>query len=80
MNAYQYADLLKQALKTESQEDLQALADWMDAYDSRSWNGEAYNLDNGMMLYKIFDPDNDWDAYDNGDLDGDDLKYRWEVR
>ena len=53
MNAYDYKELRDRAFKTRTQEDINALGEWMDLYGQDYWNGEVYDIDDGYSLRPI---------------------------
>ena len=56
MSKYDYAELRAAALAPSATvEDLRALADWLEQYDSSAWNGEYYDLDEGKRLFPVYD-------------------------
>lgn len=55
-NYYDYATLNAAATKTNATEtDKLNLLSWFEVNDSSSWNGECYDLGNGLGLYPIYD-------------------------
>lgn len=63
MNAYSYSDLRARALSAEAtSEDRLALLDWMETYDKNAWNGESFNIDDGLRLFPVYDETVDEDG------------------
>ena len=63
MNEYAYAELREKALSAESTaEDRIELFDWMENYDMRAWNGEYFDIDEGLRLYPVYDITEDEDG------------------
>lgn len=53
---YDFPELAERALRfNATQEDINALAEWLDRYDRRSWNGERYKIDADHDLYPIYE-------------------------
>lgn len=53
-------------------DDVDALGEWLERYDMLSFNGEYYDLGDGLRLYPV---------YEINDRDGDFLGFvGWEVR
>ena len=59
MDRYSYKELREAAIKNPTFENCQALAEWLDRYDITAWNGECYDLDDGIRMFPIFWPDKD---------------------
>lgn len=55
-NKYNYDELLAKATsETATASDRVALVKWFENYDMADWNGEYFDLGNGMRLYRVFD-------------------------
>ena len=53
---YAFEDLYAAAkAPTATKEDRLALYEWFSNYDSRSWNGECFDLEDGYSLYPIWE-------------------------
>lgn len=50
MGRYDYENLRKQAIENPTFENLEALANWFSTYDMSSWNGEFFDIDDGLRL------------------------------
>lgn len=63
---YQFEELYAAASKYDSTtEERMALYNWLDHYDSGSWNGECFDLGDGHSLYPIYEEhDGDFDVID----------------
>lgn len=62
INRYAYAELREKALApTATKEDRLNLLDWFDRYDIADWNGEYYDLDDGLRLFPICEETEDGD-------------------
>ena len=60
MTRYDYQELRAAAIENPTFENLEALADWLRNYDTKSWNGEFWDIDNGLRLYPVYgDEDED---------------------
>lgn len=63
INRYNYKELRKKALETNSMEDKMNLLRWFELYGSNYWNGEVYDLDDGWSLKPVYkgigEPDED---------------------
>ncbi len=55
MNEYKYQEYRKKAIENPTEENLNALAEWLFMYGGSYWNGETWDIDNGMRLYPIYD-------------------------
>lgn len=55
MTYYDYKELREKAMETRAQADIDALADWMQHYGERHWNGETYDIDDGYRLRPIYE-------------------------
>ena len=54
-NYYNYKELVEKATATGATiDDRLALFDWFDRYDIDYWNGEYYQMDDGLRLYPIY--------------------------
>lgn len=57
MTRYDYDTIRAKALHPDATaEDRIALMEWLDAYDASAWNGEYYDIDDGLRLYPIEKP------------------------
>ena len=56
MTRYDYEELRAKAINNPTFENLEALADWLRYYDysQKSWNGEFWDIDDGLRLYPIY--------------------------
>lgn len=56
MTRYDYQELRAKAIENPTFENLEALADWLDYYDynRKSWNGEFWDIGDGLRLYPIY--------------------------
>lgn len=60
MTRYDYEELRAAAIDNPTFENMEALADWLRTYDMSSWNGECFDIDDGLSLYPIYgDEDED---------------------
>lgn len=60
MSRYDYKELRAKAVENPTFENCDVLADWLRNYDMRSWNGESFDIDDGLRLYPIYgDEDED---------------------
>lgn len=50
MTRYDYAELRAAAIDNPTFENMEALADWLRNYDMNSWNGEFWDIDDGLRL------------------------------
>ncbi len=67
MTRYDYNGLKDKALSNNATlEDLKNLADWFDEFDPSSWNGEFYNMEDGMELVPEYAKDKDGEYYITG--------------
>lgn len=55
MNEYKYQEYRKKAIEYPTEENLNTLAEWLFMWGGNYWNGEAWDIDNGMRLYPIYD-------------------------
>ena len=68
---YDYADLRAAALApSATQADLERLAIWLTRYDASAWNGEYYDIDEGLTLRPTYSRLSDDEIIQTG----------WEVR
>lgn len=52
---YEYAELREKALSsTSTAEDRLALYNWMENYAMSEWNGECFDIDDGLSLYPVY--------------------------
>lgn len=52
---YRYQELRQKAVAPNAtQEDVNELGRWFEAYGSRFWNGESYGIDDNLRLYPIY--------------------------
>lgn len=52
---YEYAELREKALSsTSTAEDRLALFNWMQDYALSYWNGEYFDIDEGLRLYPVY--------------------------
>lgn len=54
MTRYDYEELKNKALKTNNQEDINALGEWFENYGMEFWNGEYYEIDSNNSIYPIY--------------------------
>ena len=54
MTRYDYAELRKAAVENPTFENLEVLADWLRNYDMNSWDGECFDIDDGLRLYPVY--------------------------
>lgn len=54
MTRYDYEELRAKAIENPTFENLEALADWLRNYGTKSWNGEFWDIDDGQRLYPIY--------------------------
>lgn len=60
MSLYDYDELKNKALAPDATKaDRLNLLDWFQNYGTMYWNGEYYDLDNGLRLYPIIEMDAD---------------------
>lgn len=71
MSRYDYKELRARAVETEAEEDLAALGEWLERYGRCYWNGECYDIDDGLRLFPI---------YGEATEDGDYELSGWEIR
>lgn len=70
MTRYDYDTIREKALRTDATaEDRLALVAWFETYDASAWNGEYYDIDDGLRLYPVESPI----AFDD-----DGTPYEWE--
>jgi len=50
---YNYKDL-RTAAESGNPDDLNALGEWFERFGMDYWNGECFNADNGVGLYRIY--------------------------
>ena len=54
-NRYNFDELSAKAMSSSATaDDLKALAEWFDRYDTSAWNGECYDIDGVHSLYPIY--------------------------
>ena len=54
-NYYDYAELRAKATAVDSTAtDRLALFNWMENYDMSEWNGECFDIDDGLSLYPVY--------------------------
>jgi hypothetical protein len=52
---YDYKELREKALNENATvEDRVALYEWLEQYDMRSWNGECFDIGEGLSLYPVY--------------------------
>lgn len=52
---YNYAELREKALASgATAEDRINLFYWMERYNMRAWNGECFDIDEGLSLYPVY--------------------------
>lgn len=57
MSIYDYKELKERALSpSATQEDINALGEWFERYGDRYWNGEVYDIENGISIRPISAP------------------------
>lgn len=62
-NEYSYNEVREAALsKTATAEDRIALYEWMENYAMREWNGEYFDIDNGLQLFPVYEEKLDEDG------------------
>lgn len=54
MSRYDYEELRAAAVENPTFENMEALADWLENYNMSSWNGEYFDIDDGLRLYPIY--------------------------
>lgn len=60
MNAYNYKELREKALSTTATtENRLELFNWMEQYAMNEWNGECFDIDEGLSLYPIYEINDD---------------------
>lgn len=74
-NHYAYAELRKAAINNGTPEDIAALVEWMEQHGSSYWNGEYYDIDDGLRLRPIYN----WDAHTQEEIDDGLQPDGWEV-
>ena len=52
---YDYEELRKSAIEEDTFEAKQALADWFDQHYIDGWNGEYYDIDDGLRLFPVYE-------------------------
>ena len=50
---YNYDELLKAVKENETEENINALAEWFEEYGRDYWNGEYYDAD-GIRLFPVY--------------------------
>lgn len=51
---YDYEDIRAKAIRSEATEqDVNALGKWMEQYGDSCWNGEFWDIDDGMRLFPV---------------------------
>ena len=53
MSQYDYKELREAYDKNNTQENLNALAEWFEHYDQSAWNGECF-VDGKLEIYPIY--------------------------
>jgi hypothetical protein len=57
---YDYRVLTAKALSSDAtQEDINALGEWFEAYGYQYWNGECYEVDTSHYLYPVLSEEPD---------------------
>lgn len=51
---YDYEELKRKALESESEEDINSLGEWFLNYGDNQWNGHYYEIDNNNILYPVY--------------------------
>ena len=54
MTRYDYQELREKAINNPTFDNLKNLADWLSNYDTNSWNGEFWDIDDGQRLYHVY--------------------------
>lgn len=70
INYYSYQELRDAAMETRSDADIRALAEWLEQYGDRYFNGECWDIDDGYTLWPV------WELVDQQDPEDPDS---WEV-
>ena len=52
-NRYDYEELRAAVSPDATQIDINNLGEWFQTYDMNSWNGEYFDMDNGLRLYPV---------------------------
>lgn len=51
---YDYEELRAAAIRTNAtQKDINTLGEWFNSYGESYWNGEYYDMDDGLRLYPV---------------------------
>lgn len=53
MTRYDYKELRTNAINNPTFENLATLANWLTAFDPASWNGEFFDINDGLRLRPI---------------------------
>lgn len=62
MARYNYEELRAAATAPNAtQEQINALGEWMEQYGMNDWNGEYYDIGNGLNLYPVYTEPNEND-------------------
>lgn len=65
MLEYGYEEYRKNAIENPTQENLQILANWLWLYGNSYWNGETWDIDNGLRLRPHYNEElEDYDKYE----------------
>ena len=70
-----YTELRDAAINNGTPEDVAALVEWMEQYGGRYWNGEYYDIGDGLRLRPIYN----WDAHTQEEIDDGLQPDGWEV-
>ena len=79
MGRYDFEELCRRAIETESAEDMAAMGAWFRRYGERYWNGECYNASlpeeptGTRNLYPVYVEEED----DSGQYTGDFILTGW---
>lgn len=72
LKRYSYKELRAAAVAVgASQDAIDALGEWMTSFGNSYWNGECFDIDDGLGL---------WPVYGEPDEDGDVELIRYEIR
>ena len=72
LKRYSYKELRAAAVAAgASQDAIDALGEWMTSFGNSYWNGECFDIDDGLGL---------WPVYGEPDEDGDVELIRYEIR
>lgn len=65
MLEYGYKEYRKNAIKNPTQENLKILANWLLLYGDSYWNGETWDIENGLRLRPHYNEKlEDFDKYE----------------